>query len=83
MISIGSDLENSFVKDLVKKSVPTVGRYEDFMIKKIIFLGIFHSRLQFHSRSEVGDGKNVGLQYDNFGTHSQLTSVWINFDTGG
>ena len=41
LISIDSDLENSFVKDLVENSVPTVGRYDDFMIKKIIFLGVF------------------------------------------
>ena len=41
LISLTSDLETSFVKDLVRNTVPTVSRYEDFMIKKIIFLGFF------------------------------------------
>ena len=46
LISIDSDVENSFLKDLVESSVPTVGRYDDFMIKKIIFLGIFSQSIK-------------------------------------
>ena len=44
LISISSDSENSFVIDLVQKNVPKVARYEDYVVQKIIFLGIFSFR---------------------------------------
>ena len=53
LISISSDIENSFVVDLVQKNVPKVALYGDFVVKNIIFLGFFFTPVDLNGRSRA------------------------------